>query len=120
MTIAVAAFIGTAFAEDDAGAARPQWRQVADQFRPTVPKLATLMDAAETDVLAYMTFPKEHRAKLHSTNPIEPLNDEIKPNRGRRHLPQRSRHHTTCRRHPARERRIGGSEIQVHDAGPEG
>jgi putative transposase len=30
------------------------------------------------DVLAYMTFPKEHRAKLHSTNPIERLNGEIK------------------------------------------
>ena len=28
------------------------------------------MDEAEADVLAYMTFPKEHRAKLHSTNPI--------------------------------------------------
>lgn len=36
------------------------------------------MDDAETDVLAYMTFPKEHRAKLHSTNPIERLNGEIK------------------------------------------
>ena len=36
------------------------------------------MDDAEQDVLAYMTFPKEHRAKLHSTNPIERLNDEIK------------------------------------------
>ena len=30
------------------------------------------------DVLAYMSFPKEHRAKLHSTNPIERLNGEIK------------------------------------------
>ncbi|MCO5965429.1 transposase [Sinorhizobium meliloti] len=29
------------------------------------------MDDAEEDVLAYMTFPKEHRAKLHSTNPIK-------------------------------------------------
>ena len=37
-----------------------------------------LMDEAEHDVLAYMSFPKEHRAKLHSTNPIERLNGEIK------------------------------------------
>ncbi len=43
-----------------------------------MPKLATIMDEAEPDVLAYMTFPKEHRAKLHSTNPIERLNGEIK------------------------------------------
>jgi putative transposase len=31
-----------------------------------VPKLATIMDDAEQDVIAYMTFPKEHRAKLQS------------------------------------------------------
>ncbi len=74
----VAAFIGTAFAQNDAAAARAQWRQVADQLRPKVPKLATLLDEAEDDVLAYMTFPREHRAKIHSTNPIERLNGEIK------------------------------------------
>ncbi|MEY9523956.1 transposase-like protein [Bradyrhizobium japonicum] len=34
--------------------------------------------AAETDVLAYMTFPPQHRTKLHSANPIERLNGEIK------------------------------------------
>jgi putative transposase len=74
----VSAFIGTAFAQETAEAASQQWRAVADQMRPKLPKLATLMDDAEPDVLAYMTFPREHRAKLHSTNPIERLNGEIK------------------------------------------
>ncbi len=74
----VAAFIGTAFVQDDAEAARTQWRQVADQLRPKVPKLAALMDDAETDVLAFMSFPKDHRLKIHSTNPLERLNGEIK------------------------------------------
>ena len=74
----VSAFIATAFAQDDAEAASAQWRTVADQLRPKLPKLAALMDEAEPDVLAYMTFPPEHRAKLHSTNPIERLNGEIK------------------------------------------
>jgi transposase-like protein len=74
----VSAFIGTAFAQETAEAASAQWRAVADQIRPKVPKLAKLMDEAEPDVLAYMSFPKEHRAKLHSTNPIERLNGEIK------------------------------------------
>ena len=32
----------------------------------------------EHDVLAYLFLPKEHRTKLHSTNPIERLNGEIK------------------------------------------
>src|SRR5712675_1745957 len=74
----VAAFIGTAFVQDDAEAAPTQWRQVADQLRPKVPKLAALMDDAETDVLAFMSFPKDHRLKIHSTNPLERLNGEIK------------------------------------------
>ena len=36
------------------------------------------MDEAEADALAYMGFPAQHRAKIHSTNPIERLNGEIK------------------------------------------
>jgi len=74
----VSAFIATAFAQDDAEAARGQWRKVADQLRPKTPKLAALTDEAEADVLAYMAFPAAHRTKLHSTNPIERLNGEIK------------------------------------------
>jgi len=74
----VAAFIGTAFVQEDADAATVQWRQVADQLRPKVPKLAALMDEAEADVLAFMSFPKDHRAKIHSINPLERLNGEIK------------------------------------------
>ena len=36
------------------------------------------MDEAESDVLAYMSFSPAHRSKLHSTNPIERVNGEIK------------------------------------------
>lgn len=74
----VAAWIGTAYAQEDAAAAHAQWRTVADQLRPKVPRLAALMGEAEDDVLAYMHFPAAHRTKLHSTNPIERLNGEIK------------------------------------------
>ena len=74
----VAAFIATAFAQNDAEAAKSQWRKVADQLRPTLPKLSALMDEAESDVLAYMAFPAAHRTKLHSVNPLERLNGEIK------------------------------------------
>ena len=74
----VSAWVGTAFAQDDAAAAKKQWREVADQARPRVPKLAAFMDEAEADVLAYMQFPAPHRAKIHSTNPLERLNGEIK------------------------------------------
>ena len=74
----VSAFIATAFAQDDAEAARIQWRRIADQLRPKLPKLAALMDDTETDVLAFMTFPKDHRPKIHSINPPERLNGKIK------------------------------------------
>jgi len=74
----VSALIGTAFAQEDEAAARTQWRKVADQLRPTVPKLAALMDDAEADVLAYTAFPKEHWTKIYSTNGLERLNGEVK------------------------------------------
>ena len=74
----VAAFMGTAFAQDTADAAKTQWRKIADQLRPTLPKLGRFMDEVETDVLAYMSFPPEHWVKLHSTNGLERLNGEVK------------------------------------------
>jgi putative transposase len=74
----VSAFIATAFAQDSAPAASAQWRKVADQLRPKLPKLSAFMDEAEEDVLAYMGFPAEHWPKLHSTNGLERLNGEIK------------------------------------------
>ena len=63
--------MSAAFAQDTADAAKGQWRKVADQVRPSLPKLAGLLDEAETDVLAYMAFPPAHRAKLHSTDVID-------------------------------------------------
>jgi putative transposase len=74
----VAAAIRQAFLQPDRASAGQTWRQVADQMRSRWPKLAALMDEAEPDVLAYMTFPAQHRAKLHSTNPLERLNKEVK------------------------------------------
>jgi len=72
----VAAAIRQAFLQSDA--ARQIWRHVADQLRPRWPKLAALMDDSEHDVLAYRAFPSQHRTKLHSTNPLERLNKEVK------------------------------------------
>jgi transposase-like protein len=74
----VAAAIRQAFLQPDREAASQTWRHVADQLRPRWPKLSALMDASEHDVLAYMTFPVQHRTKLHSVNPLERLNKEVK------------------------------------------
>jgi putative transposase len=67
-----------AISQPDAAIAHQTWRHVADQLRPRWPKLAVLMDESEHDVLAYIAFPAQHRAKLHSTNPLERLNKEVK------------------------------------------
>jgi putative transposase len=74
----VSAAIGTVFVQESADAARTQWRSVADQLRGKMPKLGALMDDAEHDVLAFMTFPRAHWSQIYSTNPLERLNAEIK------------------------------------------
>jgi transposase-like protein len=74
----VAAALRQAFLQPDQAGARQTWRHVADQLRDRWPKLGTLMDASEADVLAYMAFPAQHRTRLHSTNPLERLNKELK------------------------------------------
>jgi transposase-like protein len=73
-----AAALRQAFSQPDGDAARRAWRHLADQFRPRWPRLAALMDESEHEVLAYMAFPAQHRVKLHSTNPLERLNKEVK------------------------------------------
>jgi putative transposase len=73
----VPASIATAFAQETPDAAKGQWRKVAGQLRPTVPRLATLMDTAGEDGPAYTSLAPRHRLKLHSTNPIERVDGEI-------------------------------------------
>ncbi len=74
----VSAAIRSVFSQEDQAAASRTWRHVADQLRARFPRLAGLLDNAEADVLAFMAFPRAHWPKLHSTNPIERLNKEVK------------------------------------------
>ena len=74
----VAAVIRTAFVQENQQEARQQWRETADKLRERFAKVAELMDSAEDDVLAFMSFPKEHWPQLASTNSLERLNKEIK------------------------------------------
>jgi len=74
----VAAAIRTAFTQESQDGARKEWRAVADRLRERFPKLGELMDEAEDDCLAHMSFHKDHWPQLHSTNPLERLNGEIK------------------------------------------
>lgn len=75
---AVAAVVRTIFAQPDQASARTQLRRVVDGLRPRFPEAATRLEEAAEDVLAYLHFPAAHRRQLHSTNPLERLNKEIK------------------------------------------
>lgn len=74
----VAASIRISFSQPDAVSTREHWRRVADGFRDRFPRLATLLDEAEEDVLAYLGFPREHCRQIWSNNPLERLNKEVK------------------------------------------
>jgi putative transposase len=67
-----------AFTQLDHPHATQTMRHLADQLRDKWPKLGAFIDETEADVLAYMNFPAQHRVKIHSTNPIERLNKEVK------------------------------------------
>jgi transposase-like protein len=74
----VAATIRTVFVQPDPATAREQWRRVADQLRSRFPRVAQLLDKAEDEVLAYLSFPKEHWRQVWSNNLQERLNKEVK------------------------------------------
>jgi putative transposase len=74
----VAAGLRQAFQQPDQAAARASLCHFADQLHNRWPKLKVFVDDSLDDVLAYMSFPAQHRTKLHSTNPLERLNKEIK------------------------------------------
>ena len=75
---AVAAMLKTIFAQETRAEAEAQWEIVADALREKQPKLGALMDASRDDVLAYMSFPREHWTQIASTNPLERVNREVK------------------------------------------
>ncbi len=102
---------------DTQQAASQQWRSVADQIRPKVPKLATLMDNAEEDVPAYMTFFQAAlgKASLDKSDRTPQRRDQAQGRR-RRHLSNDDCHRQACRRTAARaKRRVGCSAIPLHD-----
>ena len=73
--------VGAAIRQVFAAASRDEARvilaEVAGRLAGPAAKVARLLEAAEEDLLAFMAFPPEHRAKLRSTNPLERVNREI-------------------------------------------
>jgi putative transposase len=74
----VSSIIRMIFAQNDQASAREQLRHVVDGLKNRFPKAMEILEEAEEDILAYMAFPREHWAQIHSTNPLERLNREIR------------------------------------------
>jgi len=74
----VAAMIRTVFAQESLDDAKRQLRAVVSQLEEHFPKAMEVLENAESDILAYMLFPSVHRSQIHSTNPLERLNKEIR------------------------------------------
>jgi putative transposase len=73
----VTAAIRQIFTAQDGKAARVKLGDVVEQLTEPAPKVARLLEGAEEDLLGFYDFPREHWAKLRSTNPLERLNREI-------------------------------------------
>ncbi|RDI73162.1 transposase [Gaiella occulta] len=74
----VAAMVRTIFAQPDAEMVREQHARIVDQLETSFPDAAALLAEAETDLLAFTSFPKEHWRQLWSNNSLERLNKEIR------------------------------------------
>jgi putative transposase len=74
----VAALIRTIFAQPDAHAVREQFDTIAAMLGRQFPKVQTMLEGAQEELLAFTAFPVGHWKKIWSTNPLERLNKEIK------------------------------------------
>jgi putative transposase len=73
----VSAALREIFNADGGEQARARVGEVIARLAGPMPKLATLLEQAEDDLLAFYAFPPAHWSKLRSTNPLERVNREI-------------------------------------------
>jgi putative transposase len=73
----VAAALREIFNADGYQQAKERVTHVLDRLAPVAPKVCSLLEAAEEDLIAFYALPREHWTKLRSTNPLERVNKEI-------------------------------------------
>ena len=73
----VSAALREVFNADSGEQARERVGEVIARLREPAAKVATLLEQAEEDLLAFYAFPAPHWSKLRSTNPLERVNREI-------------------------------------------
>ena len=74
----VAAALKGVFSQPSQAEARQALRKAVELLRSKYPAAAAIVEEAEHDVLSYMSFPDKHWRQIHSTNPLERQNREIR------------------------------------------
>ena len=74
----VASAVRSIFDQPDAATTQAQHGRVLDQLTERFPDAAALLEAAESDILAFSSFPEAHWRQIRSNNPQERLNKEIR------------------------------------------
>jgi putative transposase len=73
----LAAVIRPIFNADSLAQARDRLSEAVAHLDGRLARVATLLEDAEPDILAFYAFPQDHWRKLRSTNPLERFNREI-------------------------------------------
>jgi putative transposase len=73
----LAALIRPIFNADSLAQASDRLSEAVAHLDGRLPKVVTLLEQAEADILAFYAFPAAHWRKLRSTNPLERFNKEI-------------------------------------------
>jgi transposase-like protein len=73
----LAALIRPIFNAENLPQARDRLSEAVAHLDGRLGKVATMLEDAEADILAFYAFPTDHRTKLRSTNPLERFNREI-------------------------------------------
>jgi len=66
------------FEQPDPASAKAFLERLAQVMESKWPKVSRMLLDAEDDILAYKTFPKKHHRSIHSVNPLERINREIR------------------------------------------
>jgi transposase-like protein len=74
----VADAIKLIFDQPDQASAKVFLKKLAELMESRWPKVSRMLLEAKEDILAYKTFPSVHHRSIHSVNPLERLNREIR------------------------------------------
>ena len=101
----VKALLHSVYDQPDADAVHAQFDRILDALADKLPAVATHLDAARADILAFTAFPRRLAADLVQQPPGTAEPGDPPPHRRRRHLPRPDRPDPAGRRRPGRAAR---------------